>query len=490
MPAARATTGRRHSGKPPGIFMNKLTTRSLLTLLGVFLGASTASAVTTVIDDINLTPSITYGAASVTLTGTVHEGLTPAADGENVTITIGPGAPVGGTISGGAGGFSIIYTDVSLETDTVLGGPWLITYDYPAAQSLPAATDASTSLAVTPKKLFVTGLGASDKTYDGTTAATLTGTAALLTAEAHSGGSTSDGTPYTTDTVSLNITAAAAFTGTFVSKNVPGGTVNVTGNSLIGADAANYTLAGQTTEQGGLTAAITTKALTVTGITAASTTYDGTATAKLGGAAAFAEAEPTGGGSTTTDGIPYDVDSVSPGTVTGTLAAKDVGSEAVTTSVAVTGAGNGNYTVSPQAGLSQSVTVKSLTVSGITAASTTYDGTATAKLAGTAAFLTAEATGGGSTTTDGKPYTGNGDAVSPGTVTGTLALKDVGSEAVTTSVAVTGTGNGNYTVSPQAGLSQSVTVKSLTVSGITAASTTYDGTATAKLAGTAAFLTA
>ena len=163
---------------------------------------------------------------------------------------------------------------------------------------------------------------------------------------------------------------------------------------------------------------------------------------------------------------------------------------AVTTSVAVTGTGHGNYTVTPQAGLTQTVTAKALTVSGITAASTTYDGTATAKLGGTAAFLAAEAAAVG-TGGDGKPYTGNGDAVSPGgTAAGTLAAKDVGSEAVTTSVAVTGTGNGNYTVTPQTGLSQTVTAKALTVTGITAASTTYDGTTTAKLGGTAAFLTA
>ena len=97
-------------------------------------------------------------------------------------------------------------------------------------------------------------------------------------------------------------------------------------------------------------------------------------TAKLGGTAAFLGTETAGAG-TTSDGMPYSVDAVSPGTVTGTLAAKDVGSQAVTTNVTVTGTGNGDYTVTPQAGLTQTVTPKALTVSGITAASTTYDGT-------------------------------------------------------------------------------------------------------------------
>src|SRR5712672_3891546 len=99
---------------------------------------------------------------------------------------------------------------------------------------------------------------------------------------------------------------------------------------------------------------------------------------------------------------------ISPGTVTGTLAAKDVGSQAVTTAVTVTGTGSGNYTVTSQAGLTQTVTPKALTVSGITAASTIYDGTTTAKLGGTAVFQATEAPGAG-TTSDGKPY--NSDSV-------------------------------------------------------------------------------
>jgi hypothetical protein len=52
------------------------------------------------------------------------------------------------------------------------------------------------------------------------------------------------------------------------------------------------------------------KALTVTGITAASTVYDGTTTAKLGGNAALLASEALGAG-TTSDGKPYSVDAVS-----------------------------------------------------------------------------------------------------------------------------------------------------------------------------------
>src|SRR3989475_186398 len=134
----------------------------------------------------------------------------------------------------------------------------------------------------------------------------------------------------------------------------------------------------------------------------------------------------------------------------------------------------------------EKITAKALTVSGITAASTIYDGTTTAKLSGTAAFQTAEAAAVG-TSGDGKPYSVD-SVLTGGTAAGTLAAKDVGMEAVTiTGVTVTGTGAGNYIVTQQAGLTQTITAKALTVSGITAASTIYDGTTTAKLGGTAAF---
>ena len=151
--------------------------------------------------------------------------------------------------------------------------------------------------------------------------------------------------------------------------------VTITGNTISGAQAGNYTL----TQQTSLTQEVTAKALTVSGITAASTVYDGTTTAKLGGTAAFPTAETPETG-TTSDGRPYTVDSVSAGgTPAGTLDSKDVGTNNVTiTGVTVTGTGNGNYTVTQQTGLTQVITAKALAVSGITTPSTTYDGTTTA----------------------------------------------------------------------------------------------------------------
>ncbi len=109
------------------------------------------------------------------------------------------------------------------------------------------------------------------------------------------------------------------------------------------------------------------------------------------------------------------------------------------------------------------ITPKALTVTGLTAITKVYDGMSAAVLAGTAAFLTPEAAGAG-TTGDGKPYTG--DTVSPGgSAAGAFANPTVGTaKAVTvTGVTVTGSGSGNYTLTQPTGLTGAITPADLTV---------------------------
>ncbi len=135
---------------------------------------------------------------------------------------------------------------------------------------------------------------------------------------------------------------------------------------------------------------------------------------------------------------------------------------ASTSTLGLTGTSAANYTL---AGLSGTVTItpKPLTVTGLTASAKAYDGLSAAALAGTAAFLTSEAAGTG-TSGDGKPYTG--DTVFPGgTAAGAFADPTVGTaKAVTvTGVTVTGSGSGNYTVTQPAGLSANLTARGLTI---------------------------
>ena len=139
------------------------------------------------------------------------------------------------------------------------------------------------------------------------------------------------------------ILAAAGGTasGAFADKNV--GTakaITVTGHTLSGADAGNYNLVQQT----GLTANITKADLSVTGITASNRVYDTTVTAVLGGTAAVS---PLGS----------DVVTVG-GTAAGTFADKNVGSAKpmLISGVALSGADAANYSVSPTASTTASIT--------------------------------------------------------------------------------------------------------------------------------------
>jgi hypothetical protein len=128
---------------------------------------------------------------------------------------------------------------------------------------------------ITAKRVSYSGLTVSNKTYDQTTSASLSGTAALGTVAAGSSVST-DGKVIATDTVSLSGTAM----GTYASKNVAAtnNTVTFSGLSLAGADASNYTLVQQTSLNG--TGTIVAKTLTPT-VTANDKTYDGSSTATV-----------------------------------------------------------------------------------------------------------------------------------------------------------------------------------------------------------------
>ena len=109
----------------------------------------------------------------------------------------------------------------------------------------------------------VTGITAANKTYDGTTTATLNTANAGFTGM-----------------VSGDALTVATSMGAFANKNAgTGKTVNITGLTLGGTDAANYTLASSTASTSADVAQASISA--VTGITAANKTYDGTTTATL-----------------------------------------------------------------------------------------------------------------------------------------------------------------------------------------------------------------
>src|SRR5206468_2449508 len=136
--------------------------------------------------------------------------------------------------------------------------------------------------------------------------------------------------------------------------------ITVTGITLSGTDAANYTVSQPTA----LTASITRAPLAVTGVSANDKIYNGNATATLDTSGAALAGVLAG------DTVTVDTSSAS-GTFVDALVG---GTKPVTvTGVTIGGADSGNYTLSQPTGLTANITAKSLTVSGITAANKAYD---------------------------------------------------------------------------------------------------------------------
>ncbi len=143
------------------------------------------------------------------------------------------------------------------------------------------SSTATASANIDPKALAVSGIRAVNKTYDGTTDATLDTGSATLTGVLQG------------ESVALDTSRAS---GQFDTKDVgQGKAVTVTDFVLSdGADAANYRLADTTLMT---SANIDRKALTVSGIRAVNKTYDGTTNATLD--TSRAQPRRQGGGATT-----------------------------------------------------------------------------------------------------------------------------------------------------------------------------------------------
>lgn len=260
----------------------------------------------------------------------------------------------------------------------------------------------STSLVgtITPKALTVASVSALDKVYDGSTAATV-------------GNATLAGT-VAGDQVSLDGMSAA-----FADRHVGSGkTVTVTGFTLSGSDAGNYSLG---TASATTTASITPRALTATG-TASDKVYDGNTSA-------------TPGPSVTLSGL-LGEDTVIATAGSAAFTDKNVGSgkTVLLGNLSLSGADAGNYTVT-SATATASITPLTISVTGATAASKVYDGSTAARSASVALAGVVE-----------------GDSVS-GLATGSFASKDVGEgKAVTLgSFSLSGSDAPNYRIDAEQG---------------------------------------
>ena len=292
----------------------------------------------------------------------------------------------------------------------------------------------TTTANIAKKALTVSGITASNKTYDGNTSATVSVENAAF-AGLVSG-----------DTVSVTAT------GTFADKTTGNGkTVNLS-ETMGGGDVGNYTV----TAQGTTTANIAKKALTVSGITASNKQYDGNTSATVSKDNAVLTGLVSG-------------DSVSVTAATGTFSDKAVANGKTVNLVETMGGGDvGNYTVTAQGTTTANITKKQVTVSGITVDNKNYDGNVSATVnGGVVNDLVA------------------GEEVTV-SATGTFINKNAGQDKTVNLVETLGGAHlGNYEVTKQFTTTATIHQIPLTISGITASTKVYDQTrfATVSVAG-------
>ncbi len=438
------------------------------------------------------------------------------------------------TISGGALSGKVSGDTVTLTLGTASFADWNVgsnkavtvagsTIGGSDAGNYTVTNPAGLTASITPFALTATGVTAGNKVYDQTATATIQAGGSLNT--------------FSGDTVTIT-----GGSGNFADKNVANGkTVTITGLTLSGSAAGNYTVNIPT----GITADITPLTLTATTLVTTNKVYDGTRTATF-----------TGG---VMDGI-YSGDVVTLALGAANFDTKNVGdNKAVTLSSAgLAGYDAGNYTLTTPTVTAASITKAPLTVS-LSASNKVYDGTdtASATLRITSGLVGSETvTASGSATFNSKNVLtanlvtvnstaladgSNGGlasnyslaagqtvaaAITPASLTATVAAPNkvydgttaatptltitgglVGSEIVTATGSATfnsrnvldanlvtvnsvalanGSGGGlasNYTLSAGETVAASITTKGLTVTGLSAANKMYDGTTSAVVSG-------
>ena len=297
------------------------------------------------------TPSVTVTASATKIYGTA---LT---SGDVLALSSSAGGSAVYTLPNLSDVFSVnpVATSSGLAaTASVGGGPYAITVAPGTSNGSYSVTYGTPgTITVTPKALTVTGTTVANKVYDGGLVATLSGGSLVGVINS--------------DTVSL------AQAGSFASKNVANGISVTAADTLSGPQANNYML----TQPTSLTANITPKAITMTGLAANDKVYDGNTTAVVTGTAALSGSEAVGTG-TTVDGKWYVGDTVSitgpPGLAAyGTFNSKNVAeaNNVTFSGLSLTGAQAGNYTLTVQSPATAHITPKTVTL----LASKTYDGT-------------------------------------------------------------------------------------------------------------------
>ena len=286
------------------------------------------------------------------------------------------------------------------------------------------------------KNLTISGATASNKIYDTDTTTSITGGTLVGI--------------FNSDDVSFS------GTGNFDDFNVGNG-IPVTGNlTLSGADAGNYFLT-----QPALSADITPKELTITGISIANKEYDTTDSATILGTANLFGVEFADAFSVSLGGSPI-----------ANFNDASVGNNKPVTVSGYTFSGSANYYLTQPSGFTANITLITLTIVDLTADNKEYDRTLSATLSGTASL-------------SGVLSGDEANVSLSGTPSANFLTVTVGNSKTVsvTGYTLSGSSLDNYTLGAL-NLQADITKKDVTISGASVADKDYDGTTTATLTGT------
>jgi hypothetical protein len=359
---------------------------------------------------------VTYGDSSFVLTATSDSGLTVSyvSSNENAATILG-------------------------NVVTIVGaGSTTITASQAGNLSYNPATPVNQVLLVNQKTLTISGASANNKIYDGNNLATISGGSLV-------------------GVVGIDDVSFSG-NGTFDTANV-GTAKTVTGTLLLtGTKAPNYILT-----QPILSADILAKELTISGISILNKQYDTTTTATIAGTPSLV-------GVVSGDGLNVSL----AGSPVANFSDAAVGTnKSVTVSgYSITGSAAGNYLLTQPSGFVATITVKILTIVGLTADNKIYDRTTSATLTGTASLSGVISGDEANIALDGIP-------------SATFSTFAVGTSKPVTVLgySISGASLGNYSLSSLV-LTANILKKDVSINGASANDKTYDGNATATLNGT------
>ncbi|MBL8307195.1 MAG: hypothetical protein JNM33_10895, partial [Rubrivivax sp.] len=355
--------------------------------------------------------------------------------GDDVAVALPPGGLNSGTVANKNVGNGKLVTIAGLS----LSGNDAANYSIDAAGS-------GLTVNITPRLLNAVYVGGS-RAYDGSIAAPVTASSAdLITGDA------------------VTFSQSAVFTGLNARNVGTGKPISVTGITIAGTDAVNYSLASNTAST---TGDITSKGVTVS-YTALGRVYNG-----------LADTSVTVTGSST-DLVPGDaVDFTQTAAVRGDGAA-GLGRTVDVSNISLTGAQAANYTLaSTTATTTVNIAQRAIGVSGINAVDRAYDGTTTVAInvagaaVNSASIVAADV---GQVQVELPPS---------GISSGTVATKDVGQnkQVSVTGLSITGAAAANYTVAGATGITVNITPREISAA-YNAANKVYDGNATAQVTAT------